>query len=64
MGHDWDYESFRGSQYAALINATKSLFNLKYLFPATTRFSRGWRPLRLKPNFHHATNQLVLNENN
>lgn len=27
MGHDWDYGSFRGSQYAALINATTAWFD-------------------------------------
>jgi dipeptidyl aminopeptidase/acylaminoacyl peptidase len=27
MGHDWDYGSFRGSQYAALINATTGWFD-------------------------------------
>jgi hypothetical protein len=27
MGHDWDYGSFRGSQYAALINTTTAWFD-------------------------------------
>jgi dipeptidyl aminopeptidase/acylaminoacyl peptidase len=27
MGHDWDFGSFRGSQYAALINATTAWFD-------------------------------------
>jgi dipeptidyl aminopeptidase/acylaminoacyl peptidase len=27
MGHDWDYGSFRGSQYAALINVTLAWFD-------------------------------------
>lgn len=27
MGHDWDHDSFRGSQYAALINATTGWFD-------------------------------------
>jgi dipeptidyl aminopeptidase/acylaminoacyl peptidase len=27
MGHDWDYGSFRGSQYAALINVTTAWFD-------------------------------------